>query len=296
MTPISRRFFTAFYEALTHLRPTTAAAKQPASQCCSKLRPLRSSTPLGIRTYFTSSMAPVAAASWGPRSRYVVSRGFAGFCAWTTVPSTSTTAPSASSVVVETTTAACKVFDRARVYGAIRRLHTDRRGLGRPARKTQVKRSSTSSSGRQRRPWPRDEKRGERDRYGNSERREQIGLNGRRKEPPVMEQPAMSRKPTPKEHRYLDRISNIHRPTKDEMLAAASNFWQRLRIRTKWTLIRQMRPYNWEDISAFFSWLILGHMIWIAVGTTTFFGVVVVLLNSVIAQGWILTPRFMKLY
>lgn len=84
----------------------------------------------------------------------------------------------------------------------------------------------------------------------------------------------------------MDRISNIHRPTKDEMLAAASNMWQRLRIRTKWTLIRQMRPYNWEDISAFFSWLILGHVLWIVVGTTTFMGVVIALVNSVVAQGW----------
>ena len=81
------------------------------------------------------------------------------------------------------------------------------------------------------------------------------------------------------------RISHIHRPTKDEMLAAATGAWQRLRIRTKWSLIRQMRPYSLEDITAFFSWLLLGHVVWIVVGTTTFLSVAIFLVNSVFAQG-----------
>ena len=83
----------------------------------------------------------------------------------------------------------------------------------------------------------------------------------------------------------LERISHIHKPTKDAMLAAANSAWQRLRIRTKWSLIRQMRPYNLEDIGAFFSWLFLGHVIWIVVGTTTFMSLAIFLVNSVFAQG-----------
>lgn len=86
------------------------------------------------------------------------------------------------------------------------------------------------------------------------------------------------------ENRLLDKISHIHRPTKDEMLAAATGFFQRLRIRTKWTMIRQMRPYNWDDLSAFFSWLLLGQVLWIVLGTTTFVSLTVLLINTVFAQ------------
>lgn len=88
----------------------------------------------------------------------------------------------------------------------------------------------------------------------------------------------------PEENRLLDRISHIHRPTKDEMLAAATGFFQRLRIRTKWAMIRQMRPYNWDDLSAFFSWLLLGQVLWIVLGTTTFVSLTILLVNTVFAQ------------
>ncbi|KAL0632953.1 Mitochondrial distribution and morphology protein 31, mitochondrial precursor [Maublancomyces gigas] len=89
------------------------------------------------------------------------------------------------------------------------------------------------------------------------------------------------------EERLLDRVSHIHRPTKDEMLAAATGFFQRLRIRTKWTMIRQMRPYNWDDLSAFFSWLLLGQVLWIVLGTTTFVSLTVLLINTVFAQEYL---------
>lgn len=83
----------------------------------------------------------------------------------------------------------------------------------------------------------------------------------------------------------LGRIAQIHRPTKDEMLAAATGFFERLRIRTKWVMIRQMRPYNLEDIMAFFSWLFVGHVLWIVLGTTTFLSIAILLVNTVFAQG-----------
>ena len=53
--------------------------------------------------------------------------------------------------------------------------------------------------------------------------------------------------------------SLFHRPTKDELLAAATGFFDRIRIRFKWTLIRQVRPFNMDDISAFFSWILVGN-------------------------------------
>ncbi|RPA83399.1 putative mitochondrion biogenesis protein, partial [Ascobolus immersus RN42] len=67
------------------------------------------------------------------------------------------------------------------------------------------------------------------------------------------------------------------------MLAAANGFFERLRIRTKWTLIRQMRPYTFDEITAFLSWLFVGHLLWFLLGTTTFFSIVVLLVNTVLA-------------
>lgn len=83
--------------------------------------------------------------------------------------------------------------------------------------------------------------------------------------------------------RYSDRILK-HRLSKDEMLAAATGFFQRLSIRAKWWSIRQMRPYNVDDITAFFSWLFLGHILWIVLGTTTFVSLSIFLCNTVFAQ------------
>lgn len=96
-------------------------------------------------------------------------------------------------------------------------------------------------------------------------------------------------KPSQEKH-LLDRLPDIshrfHRPTKEELLAAATGFWQRLRIRFKWLTIRSSRPFNSDDMSAFFSWIIVGHVVWILVGTTTFFSLLILAVNTVFAQGW----------
>lgn len=39
-----------------------------------------------------------------------------------------------------------------------------------------------------------------------------------------------------------------------------------------------------DEISAFFSWILVGHVIWIIVGTTTFFSLTIFLINTVFAQ------------
>ncbi|TKA68622.1 hypothetical protein B0A49_06774 [Cryomyces minteri] len=93
----------------------------------------------------------------------------------------------------------------------------------------------------------------------------------------------------------LDRLPhlphNLHRPTKEELLGAATGFWSRMRVRFKWFSIRSVRPFNTDDISAFVSWFFLGHIIWIILGTTTFFSLVILTVNTVFAQetlaGWI---------
>ena len=45
-----------------------------------------------------------------------------------------------------------------------------------------------------------------------------------------------------------------------------------------------MRPFNADDISAFFSWFLLGHVLWIVLGTTTFFSLAIFAVNTVFAQ------------
>ncbi|ODV91895.1 hypothetical protein CANCADRAFT_55666 [Tortispora caseinolytica NRRL Y-17796] len=70
----------------------------------------------------------------------------------------------------------------------------------------------------------------------------------------------------------------------EDLLAAASGVWERAKIRFKWLLMRQVRPFNADDISAFFSWIVVGNVLWIILGTTTFASLVVFTLNTVFAQ------------
>ncbi|KAK4985224.1 hypothetical protein LTR28_002190, partial [Elasticomyces elasticus] len=90
---------------------------------------------------------------------------------------------------------------------------------------------------------------------------------------------------------HLPHLPHLHRPTKEELLAAATGFWSRLAVRFKWSTIRSARPFNADEISAFVSWIFLGHIVWIIVGTTTFFSLAIFAVNTVFAQetlaGWV---------
>ena len=115
---------------------------------------------------------------------------------------------------------------------------------------------------------------------------------------------------------YVKRLTSslppLHRPTREEMLALANGFWERLRIRFKWFTIRGFRKFNTDDMSAFLSWFVFGQAVWIFLGTyvnsstvetsfltytrTTFFSVVFTTFNSLRMQGvytcvvgWLLT-------
>ncbi|EXJ79027.1 hypothetical protein A1O3_08528 [Capronia epimyces CBS 606.96] len=94
------------------------------------------------------------------------------------------------------------------------------------------------------------------------------------------------------EHFY-DRIHmpQFHRPSKEELLAAATGFWSRLKVRFKWVTIKSTRPFNVDEIVGFISWIALGHVIWIVIGTTTFVSLAILAINTVLAQetlaGWI---------
>lgn len=83
----------------------------------------------------------------------------------------------------------------------------------------------------------------------------------------------------------LPHMPHIHRPTKEELLAAATGFWSRLKVRFKWFSIRSVRPFNLDEITALFSWVLLGHVVWIVLGTTTFFSLLIIAINTVFAQG-----------
>lgn len=84
---------------------------------------------------------------------------------------------------------------------------------------------------------------------------------------------------------YLHLPRMPHRPTKEELLEAANGFWERLKVRLKWVSIRSMRPWNIDEWGAFVSWFMLGHLVWILLGTTTFFSLIILSINTVFAQG-----------
>lgn len=86
---------------------------------------------------------------------------------------------------------------------------------------------------------------------------------------------------------YLHLPRMPHRPTKEELLEAANGFWQRLKVRLKWVSIRSMRPWNIDEWGAFVSWFLFGHLAWIIVGTTTFFSLIILSINTVVAQGMV---------
>ncbi|KAJ5582741.1 hypothetical protein N7535_001361 [Penicillium sp. DV-2018c] len=93
---------------------------------------------------------------------------------------------------------------------------------------------------------------------------------------------------------FMDRLPHmphLHRPSKEELLAAATGFWSRLKVRFKWFSIRSVRPFNLDEITALFSWVLLGHIVWVVVGTTTFFSLLILAINTVFAQetlaGWV---------
>jgi distribution and morphology protein 31 len=88
-----------------------------------------------------------------------------------------------------------------------------------------------------------------------------------------------------------DHLPHFHRPSKEELLSAATGFWHRLSIRFKWFSIRSVRPFNHDEIFAFLSWIFWGHVLWLIIGTTTFVSLAIWALNTVFAQetlaGWV---------
>ncbi|CAI6341423.1 unnamed protein product [Periconia digitata] len=83
---------------------------------------------------------------------------------------------------------------------------------------------------------------------------------------------------------HLPHLPHLKRPSKAELLDAASGFWSRIRVHFKWLTIRSTRPFNADEIYALLSWILAAHFLWVVLGTTTFFMLTVFLVNTVFAQ------------
>ncbi|KAI7902174.1 mitochondrial distribution and morphology proteins-domain-containing protein [Cokeromyces recurvatus] len=82
-------------------------------------------------------------------------------------------------------------------------------------------------------------------------------------------------------------IQILKHPNKYELLNQARGFVQRLKVRIKYPLMKQMRPFTLNDISALFSWIFLGHTVWLVVGTTSFLSFGLWAANSLQFQEWV---------
>lgn len=96
-----------------------------------------------------------------------------------------------------------------------------------------------------------------------------------------------NRKYSPFFRSLMHNLPHPHTPTKEELLGLANGFFERLRIRWKWWTIRGFRKFNADDVSAFISWLLVGHIFWILIGTTTFFSAIFATANSLRLQNYI---------
>ena len=70
--------------------------------------------------------------------------------------------------------------------------------------------------------------------------------------------------------KLAESVPHARRPTRDDLLKVATNFWQRFRIRFKWFTVRSFRKFNADDISAFISWFLVSQTLWILIGTYVF--------------------------
>lgn len=76
-------------------------------------------------------------------------------------------------------------------------------------------------------------------------------------------------------------------PTRDQVLSLTTSFFERLKIRFKWTTIRSYRRFRIDDYSAFFSLGIAGTLTWFLISTTSFLAFIFAIMNSLSLQEWI---------
>lgn len=196
-----------------------------------------------------------------------------------------TSNPSSTPVVVATCTSA--VADSTLVAGS------GKKGISSLARQAWLRSCEPRSASLQKEP-----------RYRTSKRRISSKPDGGKtgkSTPPTGKPESGERPPSAPGHEDPESLANsmskylhlphMHRPTKEELLSAATGFWERLKVRFKWFSIRSMRPWNADEWGAFASWFIFGHLVWLFIGTTTFFSLVILTINTVFAQGQLYSYR-----
>jgi distribution and morphology protein 31 len=225
------------------------------------------------RNPFRTSSSPFSSYPRNPRQ---ITRRFAsgGFFVLTTSPN--------STAAVESGTACAISPEKVTCYGASRQLDRGRlTALGRSAWNRNFHTS--------RRVLSRREITKEKDNQenlaseGNSLRHPEVTTNREATNKRAITVNSHEPLNGPARNHYLR--AHLHRPTREELLAAATGFWSRLKVRFKWFSIRSVRPFNMDEIGALFSWVLLGHVLWVILGTTTFFSLLILAINTVFAQG-----------
>ncbi|GMM29151.1 Mdm31 protein [Martiniozyma asiatica (nom. inval.)] len=72
-----------------------------------------------------------------------------------------------------------------------------------------------------------------------------------------------------------------------QRLIKVINWFEDKWFKLKWILIRSRRPFNFEDLTAFGTWLLTGNIFLFLLGTTTFFSLVIFTINSMDMQSTI---------
>lgn len=102
------------------------------------------------------------------------------------------------------------------------------------------------------------------------------------------ESESTSTKTDPQQKANIDKATHEVKPvTREQLLSKATNFFSRMRIRLKWVLKKSNRPFNTDDYSAVFSWLVMGNVLLFFLATTTFFSLVIFTINTVFAQEFV---------
>lgn len=65
-------------------------------------------------------------------------------------------------------------------------------------------------------------------------------------------------------------VENVEKVTKAHLLAQATSRWGRAWVHVRWPLTRNNRLFGVDDLSAVASWFVMGNLLWIVLGTTTF--------------------------
>ncbi|KAI8922532.1 mitochondrial distribution and morphology protein family 31/32 [Powellomyces hirtus] len=85
----------------------------------------------------------------------------------------------------------------------------------------------------------------------------------------------------------LGSVTQSWRVARAELLDNVGGFWPRLRLRIRLFLMGSQRPWRADDVFALFSWIFMGHTLFLLVGTTTFLSLLLGVANSLQFQAYL---------